>query len=170
MHALVAQILLPLVGLVGPLLVLLGLPGTWLLIALAGLAEWATPAQLFTGTSVAVVLTLAVLGEIVEFAAGTLRARRAGAGRRGSLGALGGGIVGAILGTILVPAPVIGTLLGGGVGAAVGAAGLERSGGRDLRKALRIGRAAGVGHAFGLAGKLAAAVLVWIWISVAASV
>jgi uncharacterized protein YqgC (DUF456 family) len=170
MHPLVAQLLLPLLGLVGPALVLLGLPGTWLLLALAGLAEWTTPAQLFSGMTVAVVLILAVLGEAWEFFAGSAGAKRAGAGRRGALGALGGGLVGAVLGTFLIPAPVIGTLLGGGLGAFAGAAGLERRGGRDLRESLRIGRAAGVGHALGLAGKLAASVLVWAWVSVSVCV
>lgn len=170
MHPLVAQLLLPLIGLVGPALVLLGLPGTWLLLALAGLAEWATPARLFSTTSVAVVIGLAVLGEVWEFAAGSVRAKRAGAGRRGALGAIGGGLIGAVLGTFLIPAPLIGTLLGGGLGAFAGAAGLERHGGRGLRESLRIGRAAGVGHALGLAGKLAASVLVWAWLSVAVSV
>jgi len=169
-HPLVAQLLLPLIGLVGPALVLLGLPGTWLLLALAGLAEWATPARLFSTTSVAVVIGLAVLGEVWEFAAGSVRAKRAGAGRRGALGAIGGGLIGAVLGTFLIPAPLIGTLLGGGLGAFAGAAGLERHGGRGLRESLRIGRAAGVGHALGLAGKLAASVLVWAWLSVAVSV
>jgi hypothetical protein len=64
---------------------------------------------------------------------------------------------------------VIGTLLGGGLGAFAGAAGLERRGGRDLGESLRIGRAAGVGHALGLVGKLAAGVVVWVWVSVAVS-
>lgn len=169
MHPLVAQILLPLLGLVGPALVLLGLPGTWLLLALAGLAEWATPARLFSDTTLVGVIALAVLGEVWEFAAGSVHAKRAGAGRRGALGALGGGLVGALLGTFLIPAPLIGTLLGGGLGAFAGAAGLERRGGRDLRESLRIGRAAGVGHAIGLAGKLAASAVVWVWVSVAAS-
>jgi uncharacterized protein YqgC (DUF456 family) len=109
------------------------------------------------------------LGEVWEFVSGSVRAKRAGAGRRGALGAIAGGVVGAVLGTFLIPAPVIGTLLGGGLGAFAGAAGLERRGGRDLGESLRIGRAAGVGHALGLVGKLAAGVVVWVWVSVAVS-
>jgi uncharacterized protein YqgC (DUF456 family) len=160
-HPLIAQILLPLVSLVGPLLVLLGLPGTWLVLAFAGGFELLTPARLFSNGTMAAVLIVATLGEVWEFLSGSVRARRAGAGRRGAFGAILGGIVGAILGTFLVPAPLVGTLLGGGIGAFALSSALERGGGRPLDEALRIGKAAGIGHALGIVGKFAAAVLVW---------
>lgn len=170
MPPLVAQILLPVLGLVGPLLVLLGLPGTWLVVALAGAAEALTEARLFSNTTAMVVLGVAGLGEVVEFTSGSVRARRAGGRRRGAIGALVGGVLGAIAGTVLIPVPLVGSLAGGGLGAFAGAAALERDGGRDVREALRIGRAAGVGHMLGLAGKLAAGVFVWLWLSVAVNV
>lgn len=161
MHPLVAQILLPILGLAGPLLVLLGLPGTWLVLAFAGGFELLTPARLFSNGTMAAVLVVATLGEVWEFLSGSVRARKAGAGRRGAYGAILGGIAGAILGTFLVPAPLVGTLLGGGIGAFAVSSALEHSGGRPLDEALRIGKAAGIGHALGIVGKFAAAVVVW---------
>ncbi|MEM9801731.1 MAG: DUF456 domain-containing protein, partial [Planctomycetota bacterium] len=157
---LVCQILVPILGLVGPLIVLIGLPGTWMLLALAGLAEWWTAPSLFSTTTMIGVLVLAALGELWEFLSSSVRARQAGAGRLGSVGALGGGIVGAILGTIWIPVPLVGTLVGGGLGAFALASLLERSGGRPLASSLRIGRAAAVGQLLGLLGKLAVSVTV----------
>ena len=62
MTLIAVRVLLPIVGLVCPLLGLMGMPGTWLLLALAGGAEWITEPRLFSnGTAVAAVL-LAVAG------------------------------------------------------------------------------------------------------------
>ena len=114
---LLCQIFLPLLGLAGPLLILLGLPGTWLLLMLAGVAEWITEPRLFGTLTLVSALVLAVAGEVWEAMASSVRARKAGAGRRGSIGALVGGIGGALLATMLIPVPLVGTLVGGGLGA-----------------------------------------------------
>ncbi len=162
---LVAQIVVPLVALAGPALTLFGLPGTWLVLAICGLFEWWTEPALFSGVTIGGTLTLAILGEAWEFTASASRAKRAGAGRRGTLGALAGGILGAIAGTIVMP--VIGTLIGGGLGALACSASLERAGGRTPAEALAIGRAAAAGQLLGVAGKLALASIVWLWITLA---
>jgi len=161
---LLCQIFLPLLGLAGPLLILLGLPGTWLLLMLAGVAEWITEPRLFGTLTLVSALVLAVAGEVWEAMASSVRARKAGAGRRGSIGALVGGIGGALLGTMLIPVPLVGTLVGGGLGAFALSAGLERSGGTAADSAFRIGRAAAAGHMVGLMGKLVAGVAVYAWL------
>lgn len=168
MTALIAvRVLLPIFGLVCPLLGLMGLPGTWLLLALAGGAEWITEPQLFSaGTAVAAVL-LAVAGETWEFLASSTTAKRAGAGRRGAVGALLGGIAGAIAGTLLIPVPIIGTLVGGGLGAFALSSTLEREGGRELGEALRVGRAAAAGQLLGVLGKTVAGGGVYVLLVVA---
>ena len=74
------QILLPVLGLLGPLVILMGLPGTWLLLLLAGVAEWVTDPRLFDTVTLVSVLVLAVAGEVWEAMASSVRARRAGAG------------------------------------------------------------------------------------------
>lgn len=160
------RILLPILGLAGPVLGLMGLPGTWLLLALAGGAEWITEPRLFSNGTVIAAVLIAVAGEAWEFLASSTTAKRAGAGRRGALGALAGGIAGAVLGTVLIPIPVIGTLVGGGLGAFALSSTLEREGGRDLKDALRVGRAAAAGQLLGVVGKAAAGVLVYLLITV----
>lgn len=161
------KVLLPLLGVVGPVLALMGLPGTWLLLAVAGIAEWITDERLFSTVTIVGTIAVACAGEAWEFLSSSVRARRAGARRRGAAGALLGGIAGAILGTVLIPVPLIGTLVGGGLGAFTASTLLERTGGRDLGEAMRVGRAAATGQVLGVAGKFAAAVAVYLWIAVA---
>lgn len=168
MTALIAvRVLLPIVGLVCPLLGLMGLPGTWLLLALAGGAEWITEPRLFSGGTAIAAVLLAVAGEAWEFLASSTTAKRAGAGRRGAVGALLGGIAGALAGTLLIPVPIIGTLVGGGLGAFALSSALERDGGRDLGESLRVGRAAAAGQLLGVLGKTVAGVGVYVLLVVA---
>lgn len=154
-----------LLAICAPPLSLLGLPGMWIALVGLGAAEyWSEPRLYSTGTILGC-LGLAIAGELWEFTASSARAKRAGAGRRGSLGALGGGIAGAILGSLILP--VVGTLIGGGVGALVMSALLEKQGGRSMREALRIGRAAAAGQMIGVAGKMIAAIALAAWIILA---
>ena len=153
------------------LLILFGLPGTWLMIATAAIAEWATPATRLFGPSVLITaVALAALGEVIVFLASAGGAKRAGATRRGATGALLGGICGAIAGTLLIPVPLLGSLAGGALGAFIGSAALEHGGGRELREVLRVGRGAATGHVLGILGKLALGLAVWMLLAVAAFV
>lgn len=161
------RILLPIIGIGGPALVVMGLPGTWLLLALAGTAEGLTDARLFSSTTWIGVLLVALAGELWETLAASRQAKRAGAGRRGAWGALLGGIGGAVLGTIMIPIPILGTLIGGMTGAFVLAASLEHRGGKTLGQALRIGRSAASGQVRGMVGKLTCSVIVYVWLVVA---
>lgn len=164
---LICQILLPVLGLAGPGLVLFSLPGTWLLLAIAGVAEWWTEPRLFSPATIVCVLVLAATGEAWEFFVSSQRARRAGAGKRGAIGALAGGMVGAILGTVFIPVPLVGTLVGGGAGAFALSATLERAGGAALPAAMRVGRAAASGQLIGFVGKFVLSLIVYAWLTVA---
>ena len=148
-------------------LVPLGLPGTWLVLVFAAVAEWVTEPSLFQGWTAGAALFFAAAGEVWEFSAGAVRAKRAGAGRAGSLGSLVGGVAGALIGTIAVPIPLVGSLLGGGLGAMTGAMLAEARSGVAPGKALQVGRAAAVGHMIGLAGKIILACLTWLVIAIA---
>jgi uncharacterized protein YqgC (DUF456 family) len=157
------------------LLVVLGLPGTWLMAASTALLAWwqwdesrSNTDQMFSIYLLIAIVVLAVLGEIVEFMAGTVGAKRAGASRRGAVGALIGGIVGGIGATFLIPILFVGTLIGAVLGAAIGAWTGELSGGREYSAALKSGVGAGVGRLGGTIGKLAIAVVMWVTITVAA--
>jgi len=156
-------------------LVLLGLPGNWLMVASTLLVAWARwdgsrPAgeQMFSLWTLGVVVALAGLGELVEFLAGVAGARRGGGSAWGALGALLGGLVGAVVGSLAVPVPVLGTLIGACVGAGVGALLLELGSGRRLAVAVRSGVGGGVGRLLGTLGKLAVSVAIWLIVAVAA--
>jgi len=148
-------------------LALVGLPGTWLWLAACALAEWATEPDLFHPATLAVGVGIAVLGELADFLAGSQGAKHAGAGRAGSLGALGGGLVGALAGTLLIPVPVVGTLAGAALGAFTFATLAERTDGKELRGALRAGSGALLGQVLGLLLKLCAGLACWALLTVA---
>ena len=148
---------------------LLGLPGNWLMVAGTLLVAWLVPEMFSVWTLVAIVI-LAAAGEVLELFSGALGARKGGAGRKGSVGALLGGLIGAIVGTFLIPIPVVGSLIGACAGACLGAWTIEMTGGRDFRASLRAGVGAGVGRAVGTVIKLAVGILLWLVIAIAAFV
>src|SRR6187402_3530704 len=108
---------------------LVGLPGNWLIAIFAALFAWLV--QLSNGrgitwTTVAVLAGFAILGEVVEFAAGAAGAAKQGASKRSVALAMIGAVVGSILGIgIGLPIPILGSfimaLIGGAAGAFFGA-------------------------------------------------
>ncbi len=162
-------------GLVCVGVVMIGLPGTWMMLALAVLIEVADalylPAERATTFGwwlLGICAVLAALGEVLEFIAGALGAKKAGSSRRGMVGALIGGAVGAVLG-IGVPPPPFGSIvcatLGTFVGAIIGELQDERVG---VRESLRPAAGATVGKILGTLSKLPIAMLVWAVLTVAA--
>jgi uncharacterized protein YqgC (DUF456 family) len=107
------------VGLACLLAIPIGLPGSWILLAVAALLELAHPT--FGWRAIAAAAGLAVVGEAIEAAAGVLGAKWGGATRRGMIGAFAGGIAGAVLGSPLIPIPLVGTLIGALLGTFAGA-------------------------------------------------
>ncbi len=152
-------------------LVVLGLPGTWLMVGGTLILAWwrrdAGDGAMFSNPVLVLICVLAGLGEVLEFLAGVVGSKVAGGSRRGALGALLGALVGGIGGTFLIPIPVLGSLLGAGLGAGLGAWGLELHSGREMRAALRSGAGAGVGRLSGATAKLIVALLIWVIIAVA---
>ncbi len=153
-------------------LVVLQLPGTWAMLGVTGLFAWwqwdALPEQRVIGWWVlAFLLILALIGELLEFAGGSIGAASAGSSKWGALGALIGGVAGAIIGTFLIPIPIIGTLVGACLGAAIGSVlGNWPTGmrGDDLYKAAK---GAAAGKLWGTVAKVAVAALMWLLITVA---
>lgn len=154
---------LTLVALLGWVTNILGLPGNWLIVAIAAgswlLASDLQRSHVTLGPVIAIVVA-ACLGEILEFVAGALGASRMGGSRRGTVLAIGGSIAGAIVGLFmgsLVPIPIIGpvivSLMFGAGGAFAGAVAGERWAGRDWNGSIQIGNAAFWGRLLGTVGK-----------------
>jgi uncharacterized protein len=152
-----AVALLGAVFLAGLALVALGLPGLWVMVLGLVAYGWLTDFSSVSITLIAVVVGLAVLGEIVEALVGFRLARRYGGSTRAGWGALAGGLVGAAVG---VPVPVVGSVIGGFVGAFAGAALFEYT--RAMRADVAVGAGWGavLGRAAATAAKMALGVVI----------
>jgi hypothetical protein len=143
---------------------LVGLPGNWLILALAIPYAYYTegPTRLDIGWPIVVALVaMAAVGELVEFLASALGASKAGGSKRGAVlamfGSLAGGVIGMFVGTA-IPIPVVGSVIGALLCASLGALGGaywgERWKGRDSDESFRVGHAAFWGRLLGTVGKV----------------
>jgi uncharacterized protein len=150
------------------------LPGNWLMVGLAALFASIFPASAGRGlhwTTVGVGVALALIGEVVELAAGAAGAKRSGASRRAMLLALVGTMVGSVLGAlvtvpILIVGPILGAVGGGALGAFAGAYVGETALGRSTEQSLAAGKGALIGRLLGTAGKLLIGVVLFVVIAV----
>jgi uncharacterized protein YqgC (DUF456 family) len=141
--------LLALAVLVGLVLVPLGLPGLWLMLAAGLTHRMVAPGSRIGWTTLAIVTALAIVAEYLEFWLAARYTAKYGGSRRASWGALLGGFLGAIVG---VPVPIIGSVIGAFAGSFLGALLAEYSVTRDPKAAHRA--------AFGsLVGRVAATVV-----------
>ena len=164
-----------LLGLLCVVLAVIGLPGLWVLLLLAGLVQlsdrWLRPEgpHTFAAETLIGAVVLAIVAEVLEFAAGAAGAKRAGASKRGMLGAMIGGIAGAIFGAPfgLLIGSVIGGVLGSAIGAILGELSLPH---QTLERSLKPAAGAAMGRLKGLAAKLVITCVIWIGLTVAAIV
>jgi len=144
-------------------LVILQLPGTWLMLfATTGLAVWQWEEGLIGIWTLLFMAVLAMLGEVVETFASAAGAKKSGSSKRGMVGAIVGGIIGALTGTFLIPVPVLGTIVGACAGAGFGTMVGDKWAGRNWSQIKRAGKGAAVGKFWGTLGKGAIALLMWI--------
>lgn len=147
-----------------------GLPGNWLVVAMA-LGGWyfvsADRALHVSLPLLCIMLFIAVLGELLEFAAGALGASRVGGSKRGTLLAIVGSMVGAVVGLFVgnvIPIPIVGpviaSLLLGASGAFGGAVLGERWLGKDWDSSIQVGNAAFWGRLLGTVGKVVCGTIV----------
>ena len=146
----VALIVLGIAGTVLP-----ALPGTALVLAGIALGAWIDDfVHVSVGTTV-FVAALAVVAWVLEYVAGLLGARRAGASTQALIGAVLGTIVGLFMG-------LIGVLFMPLVGAAIG----EYLAQKDQQRALKVGFATWLGMIVGLVAKVVIAfVMIGIFIA-----
>jgi uncharacterized protein YqgC (DUF456 family) len=137
----VLSVLLIVVGLAGA--VLPALPGTAFVLGGIVLGAWIDGFTRVGGTTVAVITVLAVLSWVLDYVAGMLGARRAGASREALIGAALGTVAGLFMG-------LVGVLFMPLVGAAIG----EYVARRDHGGALRVGTATWLGMMVGMVAKV----------------
>ena len=152
------------------LVVPIGLPGTWGMLALAtGLELFdatllGTPGLVTFGwPMLATAGAIAILAEGLEAAAGAAGTRAGGGTRRGMVGAILGGLLGALALTPLIPIPLIGTLIGALLGTFAGAFYGEVTGpeAQQADNPLRAALGATLGRLAGTLGKFFFALLIW---------
>ena len=159
------------------LIVVIGMPGTWIMIGLAIGLEflqrlWAPAGSeyMFSIWVFVAVILIAALGEFREFVAGAFGAKKGGASKRGMLGALIGGVLGAIIGTFIIWIPFVGSLIGALLGCAGGAIIGEFNASREttLKDTIKPAAGAVIGRILGTLAKLPCALAVWVILSVSA--
>lgn len=146
------------------LLLFVGLPGTWGVIAIVALWALFGNSEPFTWSFFLLIIGLAALGELAEFMAQYYGAKKYGGTARGSLG----GMVGALLGGILL-APFffgLGALLGALGGGYVGCYVTENFRGMPARSAHQAALGCTIGRFSGFIVKLGLGIAI-IWLSVA---
>lgn len=143
------------------MLIILSLPGNWVILLIAGVWSFLTGAPQFTWAFFALLIALAAAGEAIDFLAGYFGAKKYGGSNKGSLG----GMVGAIAGAIFL-APFLlgfGALIGALGGGFAGCYLVERLTGTPGAEALRAAKGATLGRFGGLVIKLGIAVsLIWL--------
>jgi uncharacterized protein YqgC (DUF456 family) len=163
--------------------IVVGLPGTWMMLALAIIVELVDPrwlpgpdATTFGWPLLAGCIALALVGEALEFVSGMIGTKAGGGTRRGMWGSIAGGLVGAAAGTFVIP--VLGTLGGALLGTFLGALWGEMSASKALddsddarqraKEALRPAVAATVSRALATVAKIGIGGAVWMVLAVAA--
>ena len=145
-------LILVVAGLVGLVLIPLALPGLWVMVGGVLAYGWLTDFRSIGVATIAIVLGIAFLGEIIDNWLGFRFAKRYGGSNRSGWGALVGGLVGAAVG---VPVAIIGSVIGAFIGAFIGAAVFEYTYSRHAGVAVGAGWGAVVGRAAAAAAKIA---------------
>jgi uncharacterized protein len=132
----------------------LGLPGTFIMVGLAILANYVAAAGI-GWIAIGISLALAVIAEVLEWTMSAKFAIKFGGSRRAGWGAIIGGFLGAFAG---IPVPVVGSMIGAFAGAFVGALIAEWTQPEaNAASATRVATGALIGKAAATAMKLAIA-------------
>jgi uncharacterized protein YqgC (DUF456 family) len=147
------SVVLIVAGIAGTVLPLL--PGTALVLAGMVLGAWIDDFARVSGPTVGVLVALAVVSWVLDYVAGLMGAKRAGASKQALIGAAVGTVVGLFMG-------LVGVLFMPLVGAAAG----EYLARRDEQRAMRVGIATWLGILIGMAAKVGIAfVMVGVFVA-----
>jgi uncharacterized protein len=135
----------------GLIAVVLGLPGTWLILITSVLYSWLSNFSVITYQMLLGLLVLAVAAEVLDFWSGLWGARRYGGSKKAMLGTLLGGLIGAIILTPMVFG--MGAVVGAFFGAFVGGFVVTYLEQRKMSEAMRVGWGGLLGRVFALVFK-----------------
>ncbi|MEO8194017.1 MAG: DUF456 domain-containing protein [Gemmatimonadales bacterium] len=158
-------IILTLVLLLSLVLIALGLPGLWVMIASAVVYNIVAGTEPISWVTLIGIGVLALIAEYIEFTMSGKYARKYGGSRRAAWGAMIGGVVGAFMG---VPVPIVGPLIGAFLGSFIGALVGEKTTGSTGAASTRVATGALIGRAVATAMKMAVGCTIAVWIFFAA--
>ena len=147
------------------ILIVLGLPGLWIMVASAVVYNLVVPGDPIGWFTLVAVAVLALVAELLEFAMTGRYARKYGGSRRAGWGAIIGSIVGAMVG---FPVPIVGPVIGAFVGSFLGALIAEFTGGSSAGDATRVAKGALIGRVVSTVLKIGIGFTIGIWIFIAA--
>ena len=148
------------------ILIVLGLPGLWIMVATAVTYNLVVPGDPIGWVRLIAVAVLAFAAELLEFTLTGRYARKYGGSRRAGWGAIIGGIIGAVVG---IPVPIIGSVIGAFVGSFFGALIAEFTGGSSAGDAIRVGKGALIGRVMSTVLKIGIGITIGVWIFIAAA-
>jgi uncharacterized protein YqgC (DUF456 family) len=143
---------------------MLGIPGIWVLVAVALIVALVSKFTIITWPFLILCIALALISEIVESFLGVAVVAKKGGGKLGILGTFIGALLGVILGAPVVPP--LGAIVFGFVGAFVGAVVGEYYSYRNLDSAVRVGFWAFMGRALAIMVKFGLGVIIF-WVIIA---
>jgi uncharacterized protein YqgC (DUF456 family) len=147
------------------ILIVLGFPGLWIMVATAVVYNMIVPGDPIGWVSLIAVAVLALIAELLEFTMTGRYARKYGGSRRAGWGAIIGGMIGAVIG---FPVPIVGPVIGAFVGSFVGALIAELTGGASAGDATRVAKGALIGRVVSTMLKIGIGFTIGIWIFIAA--
>ena len=159
-------LILGLVLIVSLILIVLGLPGLWIMVASAVTYNLVVPGDPIGWVTLVAVGILAFVAELLDIALTGRYARKYGGSRRAGWGAIIGSIVGAMVG---FPVPIIGPVIGAFIGSFVGALIAEFTGGSSAGDATRVAKGALIGRVVSTVLKIGIGFTIGIWIFIAAT-
>ena len=148
------------------ILIVLGLPGLWIMVATAVTYNLIVPGEPIGWVTLIAVAVLAFVAELLEFSLTGRYARKYGGSRRAGWGAIIGGIVGAMVG---IPVPIIGSVIGAFVGSFLGALIAEFTGGSSATDATRVAKGALIGRVVSTVLKIGIGLTIGVWIIISAA-
>lgn len=138
------------------ILIPLGLPGLWIMVAIVGVGAWLGEVS---GWILATALALAAIAELAEWLVVQRLNVRYGGSPRAFWGAVIGGFVGVLVGA---PVPVIGSVIAGFLGSFIGAAAVTYHEAGDVAAARRVGWGVVVGRALSAGLKVGAGIVILV--------